>query len=150
KLALSEIYLRDLAAREGRLDTPQFADEMAEIERQRTSIRDEIGDTAYDRYLAALDQQNRVADVEVLIDSPAAYGPPEGREMVVSATAIPALSHRMTASPRPWSAPPGRPCGSRSSAKASGSRSRCPADLSVFVSRAAGATRTKADEFGGG
>jgi membrane-associated protease RseP (regulator of RpoE activity) len=72
RLALSEIYLRDLAAREGRLDTPQFADEMAEIERQRTSIRDEIGDTAYDRYLAALDQPNRVAVDEVLLDSPAA------------------------------------------------------------------------------
>jgi membrane-associated protease RseP (regulator of RpoE activity) len=71
-LALSEIYLRDLAAREGRLDTPQFGDEMAEIERQRTSIRDEIGDTAYDRYLAALDQPNRVAVDEVLLDSPAA------------------------------------------------------------------------------
>jgi hypothetical protein len=72
KLALSEIYLRDLAAREGRLDTPRFADEMAEIERQRTSIRDEIGDTAYDRYLAALDYPNRVAVNDVLLDSPAA------------------------------------------------------------------------------
>jgi hypothetical protein len=72
ELALSEIYLRNQAEREGWLDTPRFAAEMAEIEGQRTSIRDEIGDQAYDRYLAALDQPNRVAVNEVLLDSPAA------------------------------------------------------------------------------
>jgi hypothetical protein len=71
-LALSEIYLRDLATREGWMDTPRFAEEMADIERQRTSIRDEIGDEAYDRYLAALDHPNRVAVDEVLLESPAA------------------------------------------------------------------------------
>jgi len=72
ELALSEIYLRDLATREGWMDTPRFAEEMAEIERQRTSIRDEIGDEAYDRYLAALGHPNRVAVDEVLLESPAA------------------------------------------------------------------------------
>jgi hypothetical protein len=72
ELALSEIYLRDLAAREGWLDTPRFREEMMEIERQRTSIREEIGDDAYDRYLAALDHPNRVAVDEVLLESPAA------------------------------------------------------------------------------
>jgi C-terminal processing protease CtpA/Prc len=71
-LALSEIYLRDTAVREGWLDTPRFADELAEIQRQSTSIRDEIGDEGYDRYLAALDHPNRVAVDEVLVDSPAA------------------------------------------------------------------------------
>jgi hypothetical protein len=72
ELALSEIYLRDVAAREGWLDTPEFNEEMAEIERHRTSIRDEIGDAAYDRYLAALEQPNRVAVDDVLLESPAA------------------------------------------------------------------------------
>ena len=72
ELALSEIYLRDLATREGWMDTPRFAEEMAELDRQRTSIRDEIGDEAYDRYLAALDHPNRVAVDEVLLESPAA------------------------------------------------------------------------------
>jgi len=72
ELMLSEIYLRDQATREGTLDTPDFAAQMAEIERQRTSIRDEIGDDAYDRYLAALDQPNRVAVGEVMLESPAA------------------------------------------------------------------------------
>jgi len=72
ELSLSEIYLRDQAAREGWQDTPRFTEEMAEIDRQRTSVRDEIGDDAYDRYLAALDQPNRVAVNEVMLDSPAA------------------------------------------------------------------------------
>jgi C-terminal processing protease CtpA/Prc len=72
ELTLSEIYLRDQAAREGWLDTPEFAAKMAEIDGQRTSIRDEIGDEAYDRYLAALDHPTRVAVNEVLLDSPAA------------------------------------------------------------------------------
>jgi len=71
-LTLSEIYLRDQATREGWLDTPDFAAKMAEIDQQRTSIRDEIGDDAYDRYLAALEHPNRVAVNEVMLDSPAA------------------------------------------------------------------------------
>jgi membrane-associated protease RseP (regulator of RpoE activity) len=71
-LSLSEIYLRDQATREGWLETPDFAAKMAEIDRQRTSIREEIGDEAYDRYLAALDHPNRVAVNEVMLESPAA------------------------------------------------------------------------------
>lgn len=83
ELTLSEIYLRDLATREGWLDTPAFTAEMAEIERQRTSIRDEIGDEAYDRYLAALDQPNRVAVNEVLLASPAAVAGLQAGDVVL-------------------------------------------------------------------
>jgi membrane-associated protease RseP (regulator of RpoE activity) len=72
ELALAEIYLRDQATREGWLDTPRFREEMAEIARQRVSMRDEIGDEAYDRYLAALGHPNRVRVDEVFLDSPAA------------------------------------------------------------------------------
>jgi hypothetical protein len=71
ELALAEIYLRDQATREGWLDTPRFSEEMAEIARQRVSMRDEIGDDAYDRYLAALGHPNRVRVDEVFVDSPA-------------------------------------------------------------------------------
>ena len=84
ELALSEIYLRNQAEREGWLDTPRFASKMAEIEGQRTSIRDEIGDQAYDRYLAALDQPNRVAVDEVLLDSPAAAAGLQAGDVVLS------------------------------------------------------------------
>src|SRR6185503_18726943 len=72
EVTMSEIYLRDLAAREGWVDTPRFNEEMAEINKQRTSVREEVGDDAYDRYLAALNQPNRVAIEDVLLDSPAA------------------------------------------------------------------------------
>jgi hypothetical protein len=72
EVTLSEIYLRDQASREGWLDTPEFADELAAIQQQRVSIREQIGEDAYDRYLAALAQPNRVAVNEVLQDSPAA------------------------------------------------------------------------------
>jgi hypothetical protein len=71
-LALDEIYVRNQAAREGWLDSPRFAEEMAAIGRERLSMRDEIGDDAYDRYLVALGHPNRVRVDEVLIDSPAA------------------------------------------------------------------------------
>jgi hypothetical protein len=72
ELTLSEMFLRDQAAREKWTDSPQFKEEMAEIERQRTSIRDEIGDDSYDRYLAAMGEPNRVTVDEVMTDSPAA------------------------------------------------------------------------------
>lgn len=71
-LALEEIYLRNQAAREGWLDSPRFAEELAAIEGKRVSLRDEIGEDAYDRYLAALGQPNRVRVDEVLLGSPAA------------------------------------------------------------------------------
>ena len=66
------------------LDTPGFAAKMAEIEGQRTSIRDEIGDQRYDRYLAALDQPNRVAVNEVLLESPAAAAGLQAGDVVLS------------------------------------------------------------------
>jgi PDZ domain len=83
-LGLSEIYLRNQAEREGWLDTPGFAAKMAEIEGQRTSIREEIGDQRYDRYLAALDQPNRVAVNEVLLESPAAAAGLQAGDVVLS------------------------------------------------------------------
>jgi hypothetical protein len=83
ELSLSEIYLRNQAEREGWLDTPDFAAKMAEIDRQRTSIRDEIGDEAYDRYLTALDHPNRVAVNEVMLESPAAAAGMQAGDVVL-------------------------------------------------------------------
>ncbi len=72
ELTMMEMYLRDRATREQWLDSPQFAAEMAAIDAQRTSIRDEVGDDAYDRYLFALGETNRVRIDDVLLQSPAA------------------------------------------------------------------------------
>lgn len=71
-LAMAEMYLRDQASRENWLDTPRFKEEMAAIEAQRYDIRNELGDEAYDRYLYALGQTNRVRVDDVMTDSPAA------------------------------------------------------------------------------
>lgn len=71
-LALAEMYLRDQATRENWLDTPRFASELASIQQQRVSLRDAIGDDAYDRYLFALGTTNRVRVDDVMLDSPAA------------------------------------------------------------------------------
>ena len=71
-LAMAEMYVRDQATRENWLDTPRFQEEMAAIEEQRYSIRDQLGDDAYDRYLYALGQTNRVRVDDVMSDSPAA------------------------------------------------------------------------------
>jgi hypothetical protein len=71
-LAMAEMYLRDQATREEWLDTPRFEDEMASLAEQRVSVRDELGDDGYDRYLFALGQTNRVRVADVMADSPAA------------------------------------------------------------------------------
>jgi C-terminal processing protease CtpA/Prc len=70
-LDLTEMNLRDQATREQWLDSPRFAEEMAALEAQRTSVRDEIGDDAYDRYLLAVGQANRVQIHDVMSQSPA-------------------------------------------------------------------------------
>lgn len=72
ELTLAEMYLRDQAIREGWLDTPRFQEALAGLEQQRVSLRDEIGDGAYDRYLAARGEPNRVRVDEVMSASPAA------------------------------------------------------------------------------
>lgn len=71
-LAMQEMYLRDQATREEWLDTPRFQEEMAALAEQRVSIRDELGEDGYDRYLFALGQTNRVRVNDVMADSPAA------------------------------------------------------------------------------
>jgi hypothetical protein len=82
-LVMREMYLRDQATREQWLDTPRFAEEMAAIQAERTSIRDEIGDDAYDRYLFALGQPNRVRVDDVLVQSPAAQAGLQSGDMIL-------------------------------------------------------------------
>ncbi len=69
RLAMTEMYLRDQATREGWLDTERFREEMAAVDSQRTSIRDELGDDGYDRYLFSLGQTNRVIVQDVMLES---------------------------------------------------------------------------------
>ncbi|MGD9765469.1 MAG: PDZ domain-containing protein [Candidatus Binatia bacterium] len=84
ELAMAEMYLRDRATREQWLDTPRFSEEMAAIDAQRTSIRDQVGDDAYDRYLFALGETNRVRVDDVLASSPAAEAGLQPGDLIVS------------------------------------------------------------------
>ena len=83
ELAMREMYLRYQATREQWLDSPRFAAEMASIEAQRTPLRSEIGDDAYDRYLFALGQANRVRVDDVLQQSPAAEAGLQAGDLIV-------------------------------------------------------------------
>lgn len=71
-LTMQEITLRDQATRENWIDTPRFAEALEAIQAQQVSVRDEIGDAAYDRYLFAEGRTNRVRVDDVLSESPAA------------------------------------------------------------------------------
>jgi hypothetical protein len=71
-LSMAEMYLRDQATREEWIDTPRYEEELASLKQQQVSIRDELGDDGYDRYLFALGQTNRVRVDDVMTDSPAA------------------------------------------------------------------------------
>lgn len=70
-LQLAEMYLRDQATREGWVDDPRFQEEMDSLHQQQISIRNELGDDGYDKYLFALGQTNRVRVDDVMADSPA-------------------------------------------------------------------------------
>jgi hypothetical protein len=83
ELTMKGMYLRDEATREQWLDSPRFAQEMAAIDAQRTSVRDEIGDAAYDQYLFALGHPNRVRVDEVLSESPAAQAGLQPGDMIL-------------------------------------------------------------------
>jgi C-terminal processing protease CtpA/Prc len=81
---LAELNLRNQATRENWLDSPRFAEALAGIDAERTSIRDEIGDAAYDRYLFALGQPNRIRVDDVLAQSPAAEAGLQPGDLIVS------------------------------------------------------------------
>lgn len=83
QVELDEIYLRDLAAREQWLGSERFREEMAAIREQQPSIRGELGDELYDRYLDARGEANRVVVDEVLLDSPAAAAGLQAGDLVL-------------------------------------------------------------------
>jgi len=83
QLQMAQMYLRDQATREEWLDTPRFHEEMAALEAQQVSIRDELGEDGYDRYLFSLGQSNRVRVDDVMSGSPAADAGLEVGDMIL-------------------------------------------------------------------
>jgi len=68
---LDRLYLRDQATREGWLNTPRYNQAMGELNGDLNALRDDVGDDAYDRYLYATGQANRVVVGSVMAGSSA-------------------------------------------------------------------------------
>jgi hypothetical protein len=64
--AMAQLYLRDQAEREGWIGTPRYFEALRDVRQGLDSLRDEMGEDAYARYLYALGQPNRVAVNRVL------------------------------------------------------------------------------------
>jgi hypothetical protein len=71
EIDLDRLYLRDQATREGWLNTPRYRETLREVNSDLTALREEVGDDAYDRYLYATGQVNRVVVGSVMAGSPA-------------------------------------------------------------------------------
>jgi hypothetical protein len=67
---MDQLYLRDQAIREGWFDTPRYQEELQALRGTNTSLREELGTDAYDRYLYASGRPNRVVVDSVIGDSP--------------------------------------------------------------------------------
>ena len=57
---LERLYLRDQAAREGWLNTAKYYEQRNSLPNAEQSLRQELGETGYDRYLYAVGKPNRV------------------------------------------------------------------------------------------
>ncbi|MCB1757165.1 MAG: PDZ domain-containing protein [Gammaproteobacteria bacterium] len=68
---LEQLELRDTAAREGWLNSEQFRERASALQESRKSLREEIGDDKYDRYLYESGDNNRVAVNSVIAGSAA-------------------------------------------------------------------------------
>ena len=68
---MDQLYLRDRATREGWINTRRFRREANNLRNNQGSMRAELSDTDYDRFLFATGQPNRVGVASVLATSPA-------------------------------------------------------------------------------
>lgn len=72
QLNLARLQIQDRASREGWANTSRLRDENKELDRQEDLLRRETGEEAYDRFLFASGQDNRVRVEDVMLESPAA------------------------------------------------------------------------------
>jgi hypothetical protein len=71
ELELEKLYLRDQAIREGWSGGKRYRDELQKLEAKTEDIKQELGEDAYDAYLFAAGQPNRVTVQSVLSSSAA-------------------------------------------------------------------------------
>lgn len=68
---MQKLYLRDQAIREGWIGEERYREERAKLDDQLDNIKSELGEKAYDAYLYAAGQPNRVIVTSALNNSPA-------------------------------------------------------------------------------
>ncbi len=70
-LEMERLYLRDQAIREGWVDSERYTERVRELESGDETLRGELGDDAFDRFLYASGRSNRVRIQSVIGGSPA-------------------------------------------------------------------------------
>lgn len=81
---LKRLELQDRASRDNYLNTQRYYDELAEINRQDISLREELGDELYDEYLYNSKQNNRISIVSVMLGSAAEQAGINNGDIVLS------------------------------------------------------------------
>lgn len=84
ELELRKLELHDRATREGYLGTVRYVNEITALMSEDISLREELGDDAYDRYLYANNRTNRVKALSVIQGSEAEKAGMKDGDIIVS------------------------------------------------------------------
>jgi C-terminal processing protease CtpA/Prc len=79
-----KLDLKDRAVREGFINTPRYRKELRALNTQVKTLRKDLGDDTYDRYLYASGRPNRVSVISVMQGSPADQAGFETDDMILS------------------------------------------------------------------
>ncbi len=83
-IELKRLALQDRATRDGYLNTQRYYNELAEINEQDVSLREELGDDRYDEYLFNSKQNNRIRISSVMLGSAAEQAGIQKGDIVLS------------------------------------------------------------------
>ena len=89
---LAQLQLRDQATRENWINTPEYYEKVQELSNPAQSLREELGDAMYDRYLYASGRPNRVIVSEVYAGSAAAIAGIKSRDIILGYALEPVYS----------------------------------------------------------
>jgi len=92
KAELRRLELRDSAIREGYMGTDRFREEITQWREEQVSVRDEIDEASYDKYLYYTGQPNRVAVASVLLGSAAEQSGIQQGDMILRYEDVPLYS----------------------------------------------------------
>lgn len=83
-IELKRLALQDRATRDNYLNTQRYFDELAEINKQDVTLREELGDQRYDEYLFTSKQNNRIRISSVMLGSAAEDAGIQKGDIVIS------------------------------------------------------------------